>query len=165
MKVTRDTTYDEFLAFEPLMAAGELDRLEAAAVADVFGVDGLMSMTVGDLLDAMHGDLSALMPGGGKTVFDVYRGRAFRRFVESLVATLKEATLPAAPSDIAARRGTLEMGFDESVYTFCRAYFGLPSFACVDDLTVADYVLAKRDDFNRATVDRNVAAAMKGGRP
>ena len=38
-----------------------------------------------------------------------------------------------------------------------RSYFGLPNFDAVRELKVADYIMAKKDDYNKAVVDRNVA--------
>lgn len=162
MKVTSETRYEDFAAFEPLLAKGEAERIEAAAIAEAFG-DGFMGMKVGELLACQKGDLSPLLKGGGQTVFDVYRARGFKKFMDRLIAMLKAATMPATAEDMAARSGVLKTTFEESVYTFCRQYFNLASFAAVDDLTVAAYVLAKRDDFNRATVDRNMAAAIRKG--
>lgn len=163
MKIDRNTKYNDFAPFAALLADGEDERLRQAAVEDKYGPDGFMSMTIGDMLSAMKGDTAPLLTDGGETVFDVFRVKAFGDFVDRLIGMLRSVSLPSSPDDVSARRGTLPSTFDESVYVFCRGYFGLPSFAEVDTLKVADYILARRDDYNRAVVDRNVAESMKGG--
>lgn len=162
MKIDKTTPYDSFAALEPFMAAGEIERLEKTAVSDMFGADGFMAMSVGHLLDAIRGDVSSLLRGGGDTVFDVYRVRAFARFLSKFVDDLKALTPPPTAEDATLSQGTIPRSFDEAVYCFCRSYFQLPTFAAVDDLKIADYVLAKRDDYNRTVVERNMAKMMKG---
>lgn len=164
LKIDANTKYDEFVVFEPYMAEGERERLEQTAVAAVFGSDGFMNMTVGQMLDAMRGDFSSLLRAKGESVFDVYRARAFASFITGFIERLKAVTLQPTAEDIAVKQGTLSSTFEESVYTFCRSYFQLPTFAAVDDLKVADYLLAKRDDFNRSVVERNITNRMKGGK-
>lgn len=162
LKIDENTKYDEFVVFEPYMAEGERERLEKAAVSAVFGTDGFMNMTVGQMLDAMRGDITSMLKAKGETVFDVYRARAFATFITGFIESLKTVTLQPTAEDIAVKQGTLSSTFEESVYTFCRSYFQLPTFAAVDDLKVADYLLAKRDDYNRSVVERNIVNRMKG---
>lgn len=163
MKIDRDTRYNDFAPFASLLAEGEEIRLQKAAVEDKFGPDGFMAMTLGDMLAAMRGDTAPLLTDKGATVFDVFRVKAFKGFVDELIAVLRSTSMPPTAEDGALRNGTLDSTFEESVYVFCRAYFGLPSFGQVDTLKVADYILARRDDYNRAVVDRNMASAIKKG--
>ena len=163
MKIDRDTKYKDFAPFASFLAEGEDVRLQKAAVEDRFGPDGFMAMTLGDMLAAMRGDTAPLFSSGGATVYDVFRVKAFKGFVDELIAVLRSTSMPSTPDDIAVRNGTLDSTFEESVYVFCRGYFGLPSFGMVDTLKVADYIMARRDDYNRAVVDRNMAAALKKG--
>lgn len=165
MRIDEKTLYKDFAPIEPFMAPGEKERLEEAAVRDMFGDDGFMRMTLCDMLDvAMRGKVDSLLKASGETVFDVYRVTAFARFLNNLIRQLQGCTLPVSSEDVALRQGTLDSTFEESVYTFCRSYFQLPAFADVDNLKVADYLLAKRDDYNRGMIERNAAKLMKGGR-
>lgn len=163
MKIDRNTKYKDFAPFAACLAEGEDVRLQKAAVEDKFGSDGFMAMTLGDMLAAMRGDTSPLLNDKGATVFDVFRLKAFKGFVDELIAVLRSTSMPPTAEDGALRTGMLDSTFEESVYVFCRGYFGLRSFGEVDTLKVADYILARRDDYNRAVVDRNMAAAIKKG--
>lgn len=164
MKIDRHTKIEDFAPFARYLADGEEERLQGIAVRDLFGPDGFYAMTIGDMLEAMGGDTTALQDDG--TVFGAYRVKAFRSFVDTLIASLQRLTLPATAQQIAQGQGTLSCTFDEAVYMFCRSFFALPSYAEVDRLKVADLLLAKKEAYNAAVVERNIAERLrKGGRP
>lgn len=168
MKIDKNTRYADFALFEPLMAEGMGEALERAAVEEKFGKDGLVAMTLGDMFSVLAGDPKPLTGDDPESVFAVYRVKAFQRFMgdgkdNGFISQLKRLTLPATPESIRVSQGCLDYAFDESVYVFCRSYFNLHTFADVDNLKVADLILAKRDAYNQAIVDRNMAADIKKG--
>ena len=164
LKIDRHTTLAEFAPFEAHVSESDMGRLKTAAVADKFGEAGFYAMTIGDLTSVVAGDLRPLYDSGGRTVFDAMRVKAFEGFIDEFVAVLKGLTVPATVDGIKAQMGTKQHTFSEGLYVFCREYFGLKSFAEADGLTVSEYVLARKDDFNRCMVERNAAMMMKGGR-
>lgn len=167
MKIDRNTKYKDFAPLEPYMSKGEADRIKAAAVRERFGADGFYTMTIGDMFAVLAGDIRPLLlKASPDTVFAVYLAKAFADFMDTLIANLKRLTLPPTAEQVKHSQGCIPSAFDESVYVFCRNYFGLQGFEAVERLKVADLLLAKKDAYNAAIVDRNIAAAVKkGGKP
>lgn len=163
MKIDRHTLTTDFAPVANLVTDEDKARLRSVAVRDMFGEAGFYGMTVGDFTTVIAGDVRPLWQSGGRTVFDECRVDAFKAFVDELAATLKRMTLPPTSETIRYAAGTLPTEFVESVYVFCRSYFNLPDFKGADRLKVSEFLMAKKDDYNRRIVDRNVAAAVKKG--
>ena len=164
MKIDRHTLNEELAPLLSILTDEDMGRVRAAAVRDKYGEAGFYGMTVGDFTTVIGGDVRPLLQSGGRTVFDTCRVEAFRQWVDELSATLRRLTVPPTAESIRLNAGTLPCEFTESVYIFCRSYFGLPSFEAADTLKVSEFVMAKKDDYNHAVVDRNVSAMMKGGK-
>lgn len=164
MKIDRTTKYADFEMWEPYLVEGQAEAIEKAAVANRYGKDGFYNMPLGDLFETLSGNTKRLTWGvSPDSVFAVYLAKAFTEFVEDLIGKLKALTLPPTPEAMRASQGCLNCTFDESVYVFCRAYFGLEGFEGVERLKVADLLMAKKDTYNQQVVDRNLAAAMRKG--
>lgn len=161
MKIDKYTLYKDFAQIEPYVDASKLDELRRSAVTDRFGAGGFYDMTIGGLLDAMKDDFDALQECNGETVFDVYRVAAFRQWLNEFIAVVDALTLKPTAKQMAQSSGCKPLTFEESVYFFVRSYFGLKDFDSVRDLTVADYIMAKKDDYNHNVVERNIANAIK----
>ena len=157
MKIDKHTLYKDFAPIEPYVDASQLEELRRSAVAEKFGTGGFYDMTIGGLLDAMKDDFDELQECHGETVFDVYRVAAFRQWLNEFIAVVEALTLRPTAKQVAQSNGCKPLTFEESVYFFTRSYFGLKDFDSVRKLTVADYIMAKKDDYNKAVVDRNVA--------
>lgn len=165
MKIDRNTTIEAFAPFVGIIDEADMERVREGAVRDLFGEAGFYAMTVGDFTAIVGGDPRPLLQSGGRTVFDMCRVEAFRKFVDDFAATLKRLTVPPTPDTIKASVGTLQYSFDEGLYIFCRSYFGLPSFEAADRLRLSEYLMARKDDYNRQVVELNtMAMARKGGR-
>lgn len=164
MKIDRSTRYDEFSVFEPMLADGEVERLQEVAVRDRYGGDGFYAMTLGDMFTVLSGNVRPLTWGvSPDSVFAVYRVRAFTDFIGKLIERLKSLTLPPTAEQVSNARGCIPSQFDESIYVFCRRHFGLTGFADVERLKVADLIMAKKEAYNDAVVDRNIAESLKKG--
>ena len=161
MKIDHYTLYKDFEPIEPYVDASKLDELRRSAVAEKFGTGGFYDMTLGGLLDAMKDDFDALQDCHGETVFDVYRVAAFSQWVNEFIAAVEALTLRPTAKQVAQSSGCKPLTFEESVYFFTRSYFGLKDFDSVRELTVADYIMAKKDDYNHNIVERNIANAIK----
>ena len=161
MKIDRYTLYSDFERVEPYVSADVLERLRVTAVVDMFGDEGFYGMTLGVLLDAMRGDFDGLTQCNGETVFDRFRMNAFSEWIKEFVAVVNGLTLKPTPQQQRQASGCKSVTFEESVYFFVRSYFGLPSFNAVRGLTVGDYIMAKKDDFNKAVIDRNISNSLK----
>ena len=164
MKIDKHTLYKDFAQIEPYVDASQLDELRRSAVAEKFGEGGFYDMTLGGLLDAMKDDFDALQECHGETVFDVYRVAAFRQWLNEFIAVAEALTLKPTAKQMAQSNGCKPLTFEESVYFFTRSYFGLKDFDSVRDLTVADYIMAKKDDYNHNVVERNIANAIQANK-
>lgn len=160
MKIDKYTLYRDFAAVEPYVEAPKLEELRRAAVADKFGMEGFYSLTLGGLLDGMRGDFDALIDCAGDTVFDHYRVAAFCEWLKEFISVVNGLTLKPTAKQIAQSSGCKSLTFEESVYYFVRSYFNLPNFDSVRELTVGDYIMAKKDDFNKAVIDRNISNSL-----
>lgn len=163
MKIDRHTTMAEFAPFVAIISDDDKLSIREASVRDKYGDAGFYAMSIGDFTTVLGGDIRPLLQSGGRTVYDNERLEAFKAWVDDLADTLKRMTLAPTAESIRLNAGTLPSTFVESVYLFCRSYFGLKNFEDCDTLKVSEFVLAKQDDFNRQTVDRNVANSMKKG--
>ena len=163
LKIDRHTEMSDFAPFVAIISDDDKKRIRDAAVRDKFGEAGFYAMSIGDFTTVIGGDVRPLLQSGGRTVYDNERLEAFREWVDTFADTLKRLTLAPTAESIRLNAGTIPSTFVESVYLFCRSYFGLHSFEDCDTLKVSEFVLAKQDDFNRQTVDRNVANSMKKG--
>lgn len=164
MKIDRHTLNEELAPLLSIVTEDDMGRVRKAAVRDKYGDAGFYGMTVGDFTTVLSGDVRPLLQSGGRTVFDTCRVEAFREWVDELSDTLKRLTPPPTAESVKLNAGTIPSEFVESVYLFCRSYFNLGSFEQADTLKVSEFVLAKKDDYNHAVVDRNVSAMMKGGK-
>lgn len=164
MKIDRHTLNEELAPLLSIVTEEDMGRVRKAAVRDKYGDAGFYGMTVGDFTTVLAGDVRPLLQSGGRTVFDTCRVEAFREWVDELSDTLKRLTPPPTAESVKLNAGTIPSEFVESVYLFCRSYFNLGSFEQADRLKVSEFVLAKKDDYNHAVVDRNVSAMMKGGK-
>ena len=164
MKIDRHTLNEELAPLLSIVTDEDMGRVRKAAVRDKYGDAGFYGMTVGDFTTVLAGDVRPLLQSGGRTVFDTCRVEAFKEWVDELSDTLKRLTPPPTAESVKLNAGTIPSEFVESVYLFCRSYFNLGSFEQADRLKVSEFVLAKKDDYNHAVVDRNVSAMMKGGK-
>lgn len=164
MKIDRHTLNEELAPLLSIVTEDDMGRVRKAAVRDKYGDAGFYGMTVCDFTTVLAGDVRPLLQSGGRTVFDTCRVEAFKEWVDELSDTLKRLTPPPTAESVKLNAGTIPSEFVESVYLFCRSYFNLGSFEQADTLKVSEFVLAKKDDYNHAVVDRNVSAMMKGGK-
>lgn len=161
LKIDRHTKWIDFAAMEHCISAEDTQRIMEKAVTAKYGENGFYMLTIKELLDGMHGEFAELYEDEGKTVFDIYRVRAFSAWLRDFVALVDSFSLKPTAKQIRYANGCVEMSFDESVYVFLREYFNLPCFDDVLGLTVGDYLLAKKDNFNRMTIERNQLQALK----
>lgn len=76
--------------------------------------------------------------------------KEFREVVEQVTAILKRLQVPQTPEAQRASKNCLKMDFKEGALVFVRKYFGLHSFAQAENVTLADFIVAKKDEFNGA---------------
>lgn len=161
MKVDKNTLYRDFESVEPYVDALTLNEIREGAVRDKFGDAGFYSLTIGAFIDAaFYNVYDCLFDRNGETVFDRYKLSAFAVWLNEFIAAAEGLTLKPTAKQIAAASGCRKVTFEESVYFFMREYFGLASFDAVRDLTVSDYLLAKKDAYNKQVIERNALKTL-----
>ena len=154
-KIDRHTTAREFAEIEKYVSDEQRKAIKEVAVRSLFGEAGFYGMTIGSMLDAMHGNYEGIRQDDGNTVFDIMRIEAFKEWLDEFLSVAETLTPKPTARQVKNSMGTIRLSFDEAVYIFCRSYFGLPNFDAVNELTVGDYLLAKKDDYNQRIVDNN----------
>lgn len=81
----------------------------------------------------------------------------FRCFVDEFAASMERLTIPQSPEAAAAAKACMSVTFEESVVVFCREYFGLHNFADAYDISLGEFLIAKKDAYNKAVFEKKMA--------
>lgn len=155
MIITEKTQYIDFIAIEDVMtdeAAAQLDEATAAKYGSYY------DLSLRDFFAVMRKDFSCVGYDGGDDL-DVLQGHwihGFAAFVDKLTNIVKSYQLPQTAESMAAAAKCTKITFEESVLFLCREYFALHSFDAVYSLTISDYILAKKDTYNKVVFDREI---------
>lgn len=74
--------------------------------------------------------------------------KEFKDCVESVTNLLNKLKVPQSTEAQMASGRCLKMTAQEAAFVFVRRYFGLKSFAEAENVTLADYIIAKKDAYN-----------------
>lgn len=156
MKLDRSTLYIDFIPFENCLT-DESEKELSKAVFSVF--PPYLSLSIHELFQCLRGDFSIIKYDESKeiTAFQAFWIKHFQTWLEDFVAMIERYNIPPTGAQKRASEKCLKQKFEESVLIFCREYFGLHSFKAVYDLPITDYILAKRDSYNKAVYERALA--------
>lgn len=159
MKITQKTKYNDFADVEQYLEAGEKERIVEAAAKCYLGDGGFYNLTASQLIRLCQNDIGCLdsLPIEVGSVYCVYFFSGLREFVEGYIKTLAALQPQQTPMEQRAANGCVKVSFGESLLVFIRDYFGLPSFAAAEAVTLDEVLVAKRDAYNRCTFERNIA--------
>lgn len=158
--VTYNTRFLDFLPFIDCLQEGEEERLMHEAEVARYGNDGFWAMTLEQFAKAADGDKSEVLNGADwqtATVQDYYLAKAFATFASSFANMVQAMTVKPSAREEAAATSCKKVTFLEGALFFAREYFGLPNFTAAAQITLADYLLAKKDAFNRTIYQRTLA--------
>lgn len=74
----------------------------------------------------------------------------FKEVCEQVAVILKKLVVPQTAEQEMASKSCLKMGFEESTLIFVRKYFALHNFTEAENITLSDFLIAKKDSFNGA---------------
>lgn len=159
MRITSKTLYKDFAPLEPYISEEEKKRLQDAVVSDKFGKNGMWDMKIGDFVKCCNGDVSPLVEDVNKSerVADIYVLRAFSSFVEEFIKVVENVTPKPTSDEIRAQKTCLKVSVAEGILLFVREYFGLHSFGEAESLPLSDYLIAKKDNYNKVMAQREYA--------
>ena len=152
MNITPETKYIDFAPLEPYITEECAMQLRAAAIQE-FG--DYNSLTI-----EKFSELAQLTPDVAKknyeTVLGVYWLYGFHDFVVDFSKSVKNLSLQPTPMELSASSVCYETTMIESMLVFSRDYFGLKSFSEAAQTTLGDYLIARKDDYNRKAFERRL---------
>lgn len=152
MDIDLQKPYAEYAEYLQLLTAKSREDLSAAAEK----VHPMWELKIGVFFRLCDGDFSDVMDKEKPKLWQVLWAERFPKFIEEFLDVTKRLTLEPTPEQKAAAASCLPMEWQEGILIFARSYFGLHSFAAVEELTLGDYILAKKHDYNTALADRNM---------
>lgn len=116
------------------------------------------TLTLAEFFACADGDFECVI----KDVANPSTGEAlwldvFKVFMTDLGNILKKLVIPQTPEQKQASANCLPVEWQEGMLVFVRAYFGLKSFTEAENVTIGDYLLAKKDEYNTTIFQRNLA--------
>lgn len=96
------------------------------------------------------------------TFFDYIRVlNAFEKGAKAFEQLMKDTTLQYDPDEEMARVGLLDLTTEEAMLTFLKDYFGLQSLEKAQELTIYEYITARKIAFNKAKFQKNSLKIQK----
>lgn len=89
------------------------------------------------------------------TVFEYYWILGFKDFIEEFIKILKNFEIKETPEENQAGKFCYESTFQESILIFTRNYFNLPSFEAVGELSLGEYLIARKDNYNKIMFEKS----------
>lgn len=156
MKINKDTLYADFFAIENVLTE-ESNTAIKEAVKRAFV--GYYDMTILNLFQCLRGDFSVIGVNGEKdiTVLQGVWMREFAKWCEQFIKLIESYAPPVSAEAKQAQERCIKQKFEESVLVFLREYFSLHDFSSAYNLKVSDYILAKRDSYNKAVFEYSLA--------
>ena len=154
MKIDGNSRYEDFLTIEPLLSEGSRVALKARAV-EIYGDP--WGLTLADFIAITGNDLSRLGDMSDPTILQMYWLQCFHEFVEQFQHILESLKMPMDATEEAAAASMKKVSMAEGMLVYARGYFGLHSFSDAEQITITEYVMARRDDYNKAIYNRRLA--------
>lgn len=76
--------------------------------------------------------------------------KEFHDICAQIVLILKRLQVPESADSKRASAQCLKVTSKESAIVFARRYFGLHSFTEAENITIADFIVARKDEYNRS---------------
>ena len=154
MRIDINRPYSECIDACTALKPDGLEQLKQAA-QDHIGA--YWDLTLGVYFRLCDGDLSVLGFGEKETVAQHYWLEGLKGFGEELAKITRRLEMPKnllRPYEEQARSICLKLDAKESILVFVQRYFGLPSFRACEDITLAEYIIARRADYNENVMRR-----------
>lgn len=147
MEINLNAKYERFadvLQFVTDESRKELLQ-QAAKIRDPY------SLTLAEFFACCEGDFSIV---NTEKVGGVCWVENFAVFVEEFSKAIKRMTVQQTPEQKQASAACLPVEWQEGMLVFARRYFGLKSFSEAEKVTIADFLIAKKDDYNTTIYER-----------
>ena len=116
------------------------------------------TLTLAEFFACAQGDFSCVVKDAeNPTTGEVLWLEMFQSFVDDFSKILERLVIQQTPEQKQASANCLPVEWQEGMLVFVRAYFGLKSFGEAENVTIGDYLLAKKDEYNSTIFQRNMA--------
>lgn len=154
MTIDFNKPYNKYVDILPFVTDDSRKVLmeQAAKIRDPY------TLTLAEFFACCEGDFSCVLKDQNNiTTGEGLWLEIFRDFVADFCKILERLVIPQTPEQKQASANCLPVEWQEGMLVFVRAYFGLKSFAEAENVTIGDYLLAKKDDYNANIFQRNMA--------
>ena len=159
MRVTDKTLFARVAGVEPYFTPETKTAIQDRAIA-LYG--GMYELTVEQFAALVAGNYKSVLGELARpTVMQVYWLRRFKEFVEEFAGALKNLQPPKDADEAIAAANLPKISPAESMLIFARNYFGLHSFDEASRVTLAEFLIAKRDVYITALYHQRLARAKK----
>lgn len=137
----------EVIGLYPKLSADSKKRLQVQA-CKMYGE--YMALRIGDFIACTRGDFSHIdctddeRLTAGQYVWLI----GFSEFCEDFLRKLKNLTPPMSETERQASAKCLKTTLAESMLVESRRYFGLHSFSDAENITLGEYLIARKDTYN-----------------
>lgn len=155
MRITETTKYSQIRAFEPLFKEEAIGALKDAAER-AYGQ--MYELTLGAFLQCINGNFEVAVGdiAPDPLALQYFWCKRFNEFAEEFAKNLQNLQIPQSIESKRAADGLPKQTIAESLLTFTRAYFGLPSFKAAEQITIGEVLIAKRDAYITARYQHNL---------
>lgn len=154
MTIDFSKPYSKYVDILPFVTDASRKELmeQAAKIRDPY------TLTLAEFFACADGDFECVI----KDVANLSTGEAlwldvFKAFMTDFGKILEKLVIPQTPEQKQASANCLPVEWQEGMLVFVRSYFGLKSFTEAENITIGDYLLAKKDEYNTAIFQRNMA--------
>ena len=154
MKIDFSKPYSKYVDVMPFVTDDSRKVLmqEAAKIRDPY------TLTLAEFFACCDGDFGCVVKDTKEpTTGEVLWLEMFQSFVADFGKILERLVIQQTPEQKQASANCLPVEWQEGMLVFVRSYFGLKSFAEAEKVTIGDYLLAKKDEYNTAIFQRNMA--------
>ena len=141
------------MPYEGVLTTKSEDELKRSA-EQVF--KPVHTLTINEFFGVVNGDYSVLGDMSDPTVLQVYWLKRFAEYVETFADICKRTRVEPTAEQQQAAKGCVQIEPAEGMLIFVRSYFGLHSFREAGEITMNEYVMARKDTYNNALIRRNM---------
>lgn len=157
MKISEKTRLAEIAEVMQFFTEDSVKTLKEQA-EDLFGK--CWNLTFADFFACAEKDFSCIGADVNHpeemTALQYYWIERFKDFAEEFTNAVEQLSTPSTNEAKMAAKSCLPMTFQEGVIVSCREYFGLHSFDEVYGIKVSDFVIMRKDLYNKAVFEQAI---------
>ena len=155
MQIDGNAKYSEVAVLYEALTDNSKDAILESAMQHI---RHYYDLTIGEFDRLTNSDWSWLIPTDKEpTLLQYVWVSNFAAFCEDFAKAVANLSIRPNADQQAAQKYCVKVSVHEGMLFFAREYFGLHSFAEADKVTLGEYLLAKKQTFNRDVYEREYA--------